>query len=404
MKVLMLGWELPPHNSGGLGVACYQLCKSLANSGASIDFIVPVKEEHSSLPFMRVHSVLPGTVTHRERAGAYDSYKYIFSDDTEQTLTVFEQQELYEESIGRIVESIDFDIIHAHDWLTFKAGLRAKQLTGKPLIAHIHALESDRSAQKGGGNPLVRDIEESVLHIADLVVAVSEHTKNCIIEEYGVPADKIAVVHNSIDHEMIPLFDNDSVYQYLIRMKQNGYKVVTNVARLTVQKGFYFFLRTAAAVIKSRPKTLFLIVGSGELRDELIMQAADYGIGRNVLFVDFVRGKHFYDTLKVTDLFFAPSVSEPFGLAQLEAAGYHTAVLVSKQSGVSEVLKNCIKVDFWDVDEMTRLTLEILNDTNKFQQMALSLREEYLHTSWQDSARKLMAHYHRYTEKNRGTI
>src|SRR5882724_8791731 len=159
MKILMLGWELPPHNSGGLGIACYQLCRALAKKHHSIEFIVPYQAEHN-LDFMKVTAAKPQGVAKVMRSGiAYDSYKYIREDGSEEWLGIYDQQALYERAVARLVEEKEFDILHAHDWLTFRAGLRAKEISGKPLVAHVHSVESDRSGREGGGNPLVREIE-----------------------------------------------------------------------------------------------------------------------------------------------------------------------------------------------------------------------------------------------------
>src|ERR1051326_1305948 len=192
MKVLMLGWELPPHNSGGLGVVCHQLCKALSRRDVDIEFVLPYSADHA-IDFMRVTHAYPQGVVEILKAGiAYDSYKYVYSDGCEEWIDLYGQVKMYEQAVGDMVEQSpkDFDIIHAHDWLTFRAGFRARQISGKPLIVHVHSVESDR-AGGNGGNPLVREIEELSFHLADRVIAVSQHTKNTIIKDYTIPADKI---------------------------------------------------------------------------------------------------------------------------------------------------------------------------------------------------------------------
>ncbi len=188
--------------------------------------------------------------------------------------------------------------------------------------------------------------------MADRILAVSDYTRRAIHREYGIPLEKIEVVHNSIDHSAIAPMEPDNAYRYLAAMKAQGYKVLTTVGRLTVQKGLPNWLRAAKLVVEHEPKTLFLVVGSGDQYDELIQLSAELGIGKNVIFTGFQRGKTWRDAFSISDLFVMPSVSEPFGLTPLEAAAYGAPSLISKQSGISEVLHSCLRVDFWDTDEM----------------------------------------------------
>jgi glycogen synthase len=396
MKVLMLGWELPPHNSGGLGTACLQLCRSLAKRNLDIEFVLPYSAEHG-IDFMKVTAAQPQGVASVIRSGiAYDSYKYVKEDGSEEWLNIYDQQELYEQAVARMIEDgREIDIVHAHDWLTFRAAMRIKERRGCPVILHVHSVESDR-AGGGRGNPLVHEIEEMALHLADRVIAVSQHTKDCIVRDYGVPADKIEVVHNSIEVGDVEQLDLENTYRYLTAMKSLGYRVVVNVGRLTIQKGLPNLLRAAKEVIYRAPKTLFLIVGSGEQYYELIKLAANLGIGANVLFTDFQRGKRLRDAYAIGDLFVMPSVSEPFGLTPLEAIGYGTPALVSKQSGVSEVLANCLKVDFWDVDEMAnQITAVVQNDPLR-DNLLMNSMAEYRRLSWDSASDKIFGLYTQY--------
>lgn len=392
MKILMLGWELPPHNSGGLGTACLQLCKALSRRDIDIEFVLPYDADHG-IDFMQITAATPQGVASVVRSGiAYDSYKYIKEDGSEEWLNIYDQQELYEHSVAGIIEDKEFDIIHAHDWLTFRAAVRVKEMRGCPVILHVHSVESDRA---GGarGNPLVHEIEELGFMMADRIIAVSQHTKNCIVRDYGIPADKIEVVHNSIEPSGIELLDADNTYKYLAMMREKGYRVVVNVGRLTVQKGLPNLLRAAKEVVYRAPKTLFLIVGSGEQLYELIAMAADLGIGKNVIFTDFQRGKRLRDAFAIGDLFVMPSVSEPFGLTPLEAIGFGTPTLVSKQSGVSEVLQNCLKVDFWDIDEMAnQITAVVQNDPLRDVLLENS-QAEYRRLSWDGASEKIHSLY-----------
>lgn len=395
MKVLMLGWELPPYNSGGLGVACYQLCKALAKQRVDIEFVLPYNHD-KPVDFMKITAAHPQDVKSIQLSGiAYDSHKYTFSDGSEAHLNIFEQQNLFESSVAKIAEYGDYDVIHAHDWLTFRAALRAKQGTSLPLIVHIHSIERDRAAGSSG-NPLVREIEYMGILMADRVIAVSEHTKRCIIDEYGIPADKIEVVHNSIDQEMIEPLDGDNAYHYLEKMKESGHRVVVSIGRLTVQKGLTNLLYAAKEVVARAPKTIFLIVGSGEQYYELIELAAELGISRNVVFTGFQRGKKWRDAYAIGDVFVMPSVSEPFGLTPLEAISYGTPSVISKQSGISEVIQNCLKVDFWDIKAMANdITAIVLNDSLR-DELHKNSFNEFIKLSWDESASKLNRLYERH--------
>lgn len=396
MKVLMLGWELPPHNSGGLGVACYQLCKALSDKGVDIEFVLPYTADHN-IDFMHINAAHPQDVDKVIKAGiAYDSFKYIKKDGDIKWVDLFGQSAIYEEAIERIVKYAEFDVIHAHDWLTFRAALRAKEKTNKPFIAHVHAIESDRAGKEKGGNPLVREIEYLAMMLADKVIAVSNHTKKAIIREYGIPSEKIEVIHNSMDVANVQPLEGDNAYHYLTAMKSQGYRVVVNVGRLTIQKGLPNLLKAAHEVLQRAPKTIFLFVGNGEQHQELLEMSAALGISNNVIFTGFQRGKPWRDAFAIGDLFVMPSLSEPFGLTPLEAVGYGTPVLISKQSGVAEVLRNCIKVDYWDIHEMAnQITSVVQNDGLRDTLHANSLTE-YDKLSWNDSADSLISTYKRH--------
>lgn len=396
MKVLMLGWELPPNNSGGLGVACYQLCKALSKKGVDIEFVLPYTADHD-IDFMKINAAHPQHVSHVQSTGiAYDSFKYTSRNGEIAYVDLFGQSAIYEDAVERLVEVAEFDIIHAHDWLTFRAAVRASRKCGKPLIAHIHSTEADRAGVEHGGNPMVREIEQMALLLADRVVAVSELTKNAIIREYGIPAEKIEIVHNSIDvADMEPLGD-DNIYRYLSLMKQQGYRVVVNVGRLTIQKGLPNLIRAAKEVIDRAPKTIFLIVGSGEQDRELLELSASLGISQNVILTGFQRGKAWRDAFAIGDLFVMPSVSEPFGIAPLEAINYGTPVLISKQSGVSEVLTNCLKVDFWDIEEMANQITAVVRNDGLRETLHHQSLQEFDRLSWNNAAERLLETYNRH--------
>ncbi len=393
----MLGWELPPHHAGGMGVACYQMCKGLANAGVDIEFIVPYTAEHN-IPFMKVTPAHPQTVEEVKFAGGVYDSKYFSKHNVtlhKNKLDLRKQHDLYAHNVAKLAENAEFDVIHAHDWLTFKAGVMAKLVTGKPLIAHVHATQFDQSAG-GHGNPEAREIEYAGLSMADQIFTVSDYTKKVLIREYGIAEDKIHVVHNSMEIDA-EIDESHNLHQYLQVMKSNGYKVVVNIGRKTIQKGLTHLLDAASMVVAKNPKILFVIAGGGEQEDELTALAASYGISKNFLNVGWVNGKHLRDTFKIADVFVMPSVSEPFGLVALEAIGYGAPVIISKQSGVAEVLSNCFKVDFWDSHQMTDMILSLCENEGLAKTMWQNSYNEYTSQSWQKSVDTMHSRYHHVT-------
>ena len=342
---------------------------------------------------MTVTAAIPIGVDDIQRLGiAYDSSKYILDSGSEAWLNIADQHLLYERAVLELAKTRQFDIVHAHDWLTFRAALRLKERFGCPIILHVHSVESDRAGDKPG-NPLIHEIEDTALHLADRVIAVSEHTKKIIMRDYGLPPEAIEIVHNSLNvNELVPL-DSENVYRYLKVMKEKGYRVVTSVGRLTIQKGLPNLLDAIRKVVDKVPKTLVLIVGSGDQMYELMEKSAKLGIGANILFTDFQRGKNWRDAYAIGDLFVLPSITEPFGLTPLESIGYGTPALISKQSGVSEVLNNVLKVDYWDIDEMANQIASVLmNDPLRDELEANSYRE-LEKMSWQQATDKMIGIY-----------
>ncbi|HEX9679079.1 MAG TPA: glycosyltransferase family 4 protein [Candidatus Saccharimonadales bacterium] len=390
----MLGWELPPHNSGGLGVACYEMCRALVKDGATIQFIVPYTAQHD-IDFMTVTAASPQDAVEVMLAGgAYDSAWFIQSTRDGQVVghSLYEQQTIYEQSVDRLVDINEFDIIHAHDWLTFRAAIKLKRRCHKPLIVHIHATEYDRSGGRQGNN-LVREIEYQGMMMADKVIAVSQATKRVLVEEYAIPATKVEVVHNSINLSDWPPDHSLNVYSYIELLKQHGYKVIVNVGRLVIQKGLTHLLQAAQRVLEYQPKTLFLIVGSGDQYQELIELGAELGISQNLLFTGFQRGKAVDDAYRVADLFVMPSVSEPFGITPLEAGARGVPSLISKQSGVSEVMGHALRVDYWDEQEMANQIVSVLRSDALRQTMADLTAAELSGRSWRDAADRLQTVY-----------
>jgi glycogen(starch) synthase len=404
MNILMLGWELPPHNSGGLGVACYHMSKALAMKGATIDFVVPYSANHPGIDFMKIHSATSLTPLERYGLGAYDSSKVISKPLSKADMNDLKDmrgvQKRYVSYVEDLVLRLKPDVIHAHDWLTMEAGMRAKELTGIPLIVHVHATEFDRSGSDNG-NPLVHEIEYQGLMMADRILAVSQITKDIIVRRYGIPADKVEVVYNAIDAAS---FDDGyeydmRTYRYLEELKKEGYTIVVTITRFTIQKGLVNFIKAAARACQKYDKLVFLLAGDGEQRDELIRLAADLGISDKVFFTGFVRGKQWRDAYSVGDVFVMSSVSEPFGLTALEAAHHGNALIISKQSGVGEILHSIFRYDFWDVDMLADQIVSIATSPSLCDSMKMSVRNEYDKISWYDVADKCMSIYN---SMNRG--
>lgn len=398
MKILMLGWELPPHNSGGLGVACYHLSKALAIQGASIDFVVPYSAYHPKSEFMKIHGATHLDPLDRNGLTAAYSSRYVSeTKDDDSALADLQDmrgvQRRYVRFVERFVRNNKPEAIHAHDWLTMEAGVRAKELTGSPLIVHVHATEFDRSGELSG-NPIVHEIEYYGLIMADRIIAVSNITKNIIVSHYGIPADKIEVMHNAIDVRDMGNYEYDRrTYKYLEHLKTEGYTVVSAVTRFTVQKGLTHFVRAAAKASEKHHKLVFLLAGDGEQRDELIQLSADLGISDKVFFSGFVRGKQWRDAYNVADIFVMSSVSEPFGLTALEAAHHDTALIISKQSGVGEVLDSIFRYDYWDVHALADQIVGIAASPVLMKTMKENIKKDYSRISWDMVAERCMSVY-----------
>jgi glycosyltransferase involved in cell wall biosynthesis len=397
MKILMLGWELPPHNSGGLGVACYYMSKALALHDATIDFVVPYQVEYPEIDWMTVHGATKLTPSERYGLGAYESSRVIDTPmskaDADNLKDMRGVQKSYTKYVETLVETISPDVIHAHDWLSMEAGMRAKAITHAPLVVHVHATEFDRAG--GIGNPLVHEIEYQGLMMADRIIAVSEMTKNIIISNYGIASDKIEVVHNAIDIDCLNdgyIYDG-STYKYLEFMRSKGYTIVSSVTRFTIQKGLTFFIRAAAKACKKYEKLLFLLAGDGDQRNELIELAADLGIADKIFFTGFVRGKQWRDSYSVSDIFVMSSVSEPFGLTALEAAHHGNALIITNQSGVCEVLDDILRYDFWDDDKLAELIVSVATSKPLMKSLQDGVMKEYSKISWDDASTKCINVY-----------
>jgi len=401
MKVLMFGWEFPPFNTGGLGTACYGLTKALSQQGINITFVIPTAPKLIKSDFVdlivasctgfidikRVSSLLVPYISSKGYGSIYRQRR-IKSDKNLGLIygqNLFEEVNRYAMKAREIAINETFDLIHCHDWMTYLAGIEAKKISKKPLIVQVHATEFDRTG--GHPNQAVYDIERMGMHAADLIIAVSNFTKNKIIEHYGISPEKVFVVHNAVEFTSFP--DKE---EFKIKSQD---KIVLFLGRITLQKGPDYFLDAAKKVLEKEKNIKFIIAGSGDMEADIIEKTASLGIAKHVLFTGFLRGDDIDRAYKMADLYVMPSVSEPFGITPLEAMRNGTPVLISKQSGVSEVIKNCLKVDFWDIDEMASKIIAVLN----YNALHHCLKEhgliEIKKISWNDSAKKCIEVYER---------
>ncbi|MFH1771010.1 MAG: glycosyltransferase family 4 protein [archaeon] len=366
MRVLMLGWEFPPVISGGLGTACYGLTKGLSHHGVAVTFVMPtgpkgVKGDYVKLLVadhelkgkkIRIKTV-DSIITPYQTSGSYNQdYALAMKNGNSSGVlygrNLFDEVKRYAERVKFIAMNEDFDIIHAHDWMTYQAGVKAKEVSGKPLVVHIHATEFDRTGGHGL-NQYVYDIERMGFHKADHIMAVSNYTKNLLVRHYGVSPEKITVVHNAVE------FKEGSIS--MIKKKD---KLVLFLGRITLQKGPDYFLEAAKRVLEKDPDVKFMFVGSGDMEVAMIEKAAAMGISSKVLFAGFLTGDDVSKAYQMADVYVMPSVSEPFGITPLEAMRSRTPVIISKQSGVSEVVGHVLKVDFWDVKDIASKILAVV--------------------------------------------
>ena len=402
----MLGWELPPHNSGGLGVACLNMARALSKEGADIEFVLPYKAEHPQAKFMKVLSATNLDPIYRYGNGSYESLKifeeFIPTFKGNEMVSIREIQKSYCDFVEKYLMSHKPDIIHAHDWLTYEAGILAKKEFKIPLIAHVHATEFDRSGMHTG-NPLIHEIEYEGLMMADRIIAVSEATKRIIHEKYHIPLSKIDVIYNSLDEDYEK--DNyefqDENYRYVKKLKETGHIIVSTVGRFTIQKGLQNLMRSAALAISKNPKLIFIFAGDGEERNELIELAADLGISENVIFTGFIRGKRLRDIYSITDIFVMSSISEPFGLTALEAAHHGDILILTKQSGVSEIIWSALKYDFWDQKKLADEILAVSNNPALMNSLRDNVKAEYRKISWDQVAKKCLKLYNKITKRKR---
>ena len=424
MRIMMLGWEFPPFISGGLGTACYGLTRAMNQLDTEIIFVLPkpVTSAYSShvklagpsscqLAEAEIYS-LPefSHVTFRAFKSFMQPYQSSMSYEEARKLGLLRLSEqeranlpmesglflggISSEHYGRdlydevqryarlatvIARDEEFDLIHAHDWMTYPAGMAVAAMTGKPLVVHVHSTEFDRSGEHV--NQRVYDIERAGMHAAAHVICVSYLTRQMVVSRYAVSPEKVSVVYNAIDIKG-KTFENGSV-----GIKKDE-KIVLFLGRITMQKGPEYFLAAARKVLEVMDNVKFVMAGTGDMIRQTIELAAEMGIGHKVLFTGFLRGDDVDRVFQMADLFVMPSVSEPFGLVPLEALRNDVPVIISKQSGVAEVLNHALKVDFWDINEMANKIVAVL----RHPPLQATLREhgnfEVRRFSWLDSAKR----------------
>jgi glycosyltransferase involved in cell wall biosynthesis len=395
LSVLMFGWEFPPYNSGGLGTACEGLTRALSDKEVKTIFVLPkkvgVNADFVDFRFANLQNVkfeaVPGLLYPYVTAEGYLKALAESGGNDIYGLSLLEEVRLYALRAKAIAKREKFDVIHAHDWLTYPAGMMAQEVSDKPMVAHVHATEFDR----GGGNGINSDvykIEKEGMERADKIAAVSQWTKNIVTYQYGIPANKVHVVHNGIDVAYKPRFPDR-----LAKLKADGNKIILFVGRITLQKGPDYFVKVAKRVLEYSPKTYFVMVGSGDMEGQVMQTAAYLGISDRFIFPGFLRGRELDQMYQSADLYILPSVSEPFGITPLESIANGTPVLVSKQSGVSEVLSHALKADFWDIDEMTNQILAVLNHPTLQETLSQYGQLEVGRITWSEAANKCLTLY-----------
>lgn len=391
----MIGWELPPHNSGGLGKACYNLAKSLSDKGLDITFVLPKKVEVEA-DFMTVKFVNISKIKHQTIDPYTTLRSYIKHKDRLVNFNPFDYVSAaiaYGLEMHRFIEELqeqgDYDIIHAHDWLTVPAALEARRFLGVPLVLHIHATEYDRT---GGHdpNPYVFEMEKDGIEKADKVVSVSNFTKQILIDHYQADGGKIEVVHNGTES-----LGKKHLAPALTEIKKLGYKIVLYLGRITLMKGPEYFVHAARRALDFDQKIVFVVTGSGDMQESMMNEAARCGIMNSMIFTGFLRGEEKDRIYQSADLYILPSVSEPFGLTVLEAIANGTPAIISKQSGVSEVIQNALKVDFWDTDDIANKILAAVSYPSLRKDLIVESTKELRNVTWDHSADKCIGIYSR---------
>lgn len=425
MKVLMFGWEFPPHIAGGLGTACYGIVKGLAHNGVETMFVMPSAsgdEDKSAADIINASDV-PVEITDTMNVDDFlDKVQFVHIGtnmvpylDPEEFHTLVEEDRKRQvrdftvnyghtykfsgkygsnlmEEVARyamvggtiaMTHKDEFDVIHAHDWLTYNAGIAAKRLSGKPLVVHVHATSFDRSSDSNI-DTRVYEIEKRGMEAADKVITVSDLTRNIVITKYGIDPAKVVTVHNAVD------FSGRSEVKVEKGVKD---KVVTFLGRITFQKGPEYFIEAAAKVLKRCDNVRFVMAGSGDMMNRSIRQVARLGISDRFHFTGFLRGNEVQKMFALSDVYVMPSVSEPFGISPLEAMRSGVPSVISRQSGAAEVLKYAFKVDFWDVDAMADEIYALLQYPALSQFASKFGYDEVNTLKWNNAAAKIKSVY-----------
>ncbi|MFI3316355.1 MAG: glycosyltransferase family 4 protein [Rikenellaceae bacterium] len=435
MRVLMFGWEFPPHIAGGLGTACYGMTRGLARNDVEVIFVVPraygdedqrfIKVVNASdvetqfgdinsggadilskLTFIHIDSNMVPYISPEEYKSYHDEF-VLSGRKTWSTSDVWSQRYTFSGKYGaNLMEEVaryamvaaqvarelegQFDVIHAHDWLTYYAGIAAKQISGKPLVVHMHATEYDRSGENV--NTEVYKIERTGMAAADRVIAVSNLTRKIVIEKYGIPAERVVAVHNAVRFA-----------EKAEALPERGVKdkIVTFLGRITFQKGPDYFVEAAAKVLKQVPNVRFVMAGSGDMMNHVIRRVAALGIADRFHFTGFLRGEDVHKMFQLSDVYIMPSVSEPFGISPLEAMRSNVPVIISKQSGVAEILDYAVKVDYWDVDAMADAIYGLITYPALGKMFAQKGLEEVTGLKWSNAALKIKKVYEAAIEENK---
>ena len=422
----MFGWEFPPHIAGGLGTACYGMTRGLARNGVEVVFVMPraygdedqrfvrvvnasdvetigtrdhefSEELLEKVSFIHIDSNMLPYISPEEYAAYHD--EFVRSGRTREWTDVWKQRYTFSGKYGaNLMEEVaryamvaaqvakdlegQFDVIHAHDWLTYYAGIAAKRVSGKPLVVHMHATEFDRSGENI--NRRVYAIEKAGMQAADRVIAVSELTRRIVIGKYGIPAEKVVTVHNAVRFGE----SEDAVPERAVKDK-----VVTFLGRITYQKGPDYFVEAAAKVLQRVPDVRFVMAGSGDLMNHVVRRVAQLGIADRFHFTGFLKGGEVQRMFRLSDVYVMPSVSEPFGISPLEAMRSGVPVIISRQSGVAEVLDYAIKVNYWDVDALADAIYGLLTYPALGRMFASKGLEEVTGLKWTNAAAKIKTVY-----------
>lgn len=414
MKALMFGWEFPPHILGGLGTASYGLTKGMAlQPDMDITFVIPKPWGDEDQSFLKIIGAGNTPVVWRDVSAEYVSERlskymdpqeyfrlrdHIYADFSYRHVNdlgciefsgrypdnLLEEINNYSIVAGVIARTEQYDVIHAHDWLTYPAGIHAKNVSGKPMVIHVHATDYDRS--RGNVNPDVYAIEKDGMDNADHIITVSNLTRNTVIEKYHQNPSKVTTVHNAVEPmspEILAIQDKKGVKD----------KVITFLGRITMQKGPEYFVEAAAKVLQKAPSTRFVMAGSGDMMDQMIRLAARRDISDRFHFTGFMKGKQVYEVLKASDVYVMPSVSEPFGISPLEAMQCGVPSIISKQSGCAEILDYAIKVDYWDIEALADAMYSIITYPAMAQFLKEEGKKEVDEIKWEYAGRKVRAIY-----------